>query len=85
MSVFLTEKNDRQVPYIFSKKTEISRLDDSIYGVVYILTSPYANFEASFKPILTSMKAGKSDATQPFLAVMPIFVKTIVLLFPLEI
>ena len=62
MSVYMTEKNDRHM-YIFSKKTEVSCLDDSICGVVYILTSPYANFEASFKPFVTSMKAGKSDAT----------------------
>ena len=64
------------------KKTEASHLEDSTCGDVYILTSPYANFEASFKLFLTSMKAGESDATQPFLVVTPIFVKTIVLLFP---
>ena len=57
-------------------------LEDSTWGDVYQLTSPYANFEASFKFFLTSMKAGESDATQPFLAVMLIFVKTIVFLFP---
>ena len=47
-----------------------------------MLTGPYANFEASFKHFLTSMKAGESDTTHTSLAVTPIFVKTIVLLFP---
>ena len=41
-----------------------------------------SNFERSFQPFLISMKAGESDTTQPSLAVTPIFVKTIVLLFP---
>ena len=50
MSVFITEKIDRQV---FSRKTEASHLEDSTHGIVYILSSPYANFEASFKPFLT--------------------------------
>ena len=37
---------------------------------------------SNFEPFLTSMKAGESDTTQPSLAVTPISVKTIVLLFP---
>ena len=48
-------------------------------GVVYVLSSPYANFEASFKPFLISMKAGESDTTRPSLVVTPIFVQTIFL------
>ena len=50
-----------------------------------MLTGPYANFEASFKHLLTSMKAGESDTTRLSSAVTLIFVKTIVLLFPHEI
>ena len=69
---------------VFSKKTEATHLEDSTCGIVYILSGLYANFKASFKPLLTFMKVGESDATQLFLAVTPIFVKTIVLLFPHE-
>ena len=35
-----------------------------------------------YKPFLTSMKGGESDTTRPSLAIMPILVMTIVLLFP---
>ena len=73
--------NGKNLPSSIHKEN----LEDSTWGDVYILTILYANFEASFKLFLTSMKVGESDATQPFLAVMLIFVKTIVLLFPQEI
>ena len=53
-------------------KTELGDL--STYSPILMLT-------ASFKPFLTSMKAGESDITRPSLAVMPtIFFKTTVLL-----
>ena len=72
-SVYITKKIDRQ---LFTKKTEASQY-------VYVLTSPSANFEVSFNQAFhyTCMNAGESD-TRPPLAVTPIFVKTIVLLFP---
>ena len=76
---FPQKKIDSQV---FTKETDASHLLDSTCGVVYILTSPYANFEASFKPFLRSMEPGECDTTLLSLAVMPTFVKTIVLLFP---
>ena len=81
ISAFIREK--------FTIKYSLIKLKPRICKALLVELStysqvPYANFEASVKPFLTSMKAGEFDTTQPSSVVTPIFVKTIILLFPHE-